>query len=206
MLLNMLLMVTLVAAGTWNPPMEETKTAEPPPRDSKRGTQAWEEDEEDEEENEGGDGDGDVDDGDGEISAARRSTSLSNRRRRIVVVKIVVFNHLEEKEGCFHIDLKYLVPSLEERDIIFIKVSQCLFSHLLRTSKCGSKVRIDRCIGDQNVQTSPPWKWFELQIMFKSIQYREQECFPSKCPPFDCGFQQSASVRRLPNMADLRAK
>ena len=38
----MLLMVTLVAAGTWNPPMEETKTAEPPPRDSKRGTQAWE--------------------------------------------------------------------------------------------------------------------------------------------------------------------
>ena len=32
----------LVTAGTWNPPMEETKTAEPPPRDSKRGTQAWE--------------------------------------------------------------------------------------------------------------------------------------------------------------------
>ena len=168
----MLLMVTLATAGTWNPPMEETKTAEPPPRDSKRGTQAWEEDEEDEEENEGGDGDGDVDDGDGEISAARRSTSLSNRRRRIVVVKIVVFNHLEEKEGCFHIDLKYLVPSLEERDIIFIKVSQCLFSHLLRTSKCGSKVRIDRCIGDQNVQTSPPWKWFELQIMFKVSRAR----------------------------------
>ena len=91
----MLLMVTLVAAGTWNPPMEETKTAEPPPRDSKRGTQAWElarkMRNEDEEENEGGDGDGDVDDGDGEISAARRSTSLSNRRRRIVVVKIAVF-------------------------------------------------------------------------------------------------------------------
>ena len=122
----MLLMVTLATAGTWNPPMEETKTAEPPPRDSKRGTQAWEEDE-DEEENEGADGDGDVDDGDGEISAARRSTSLSNRRRRIVVVKIVVFNHLEEKEGCFHIDLKYLVPSLEEKDIIFIKFSQCIF-------------------------------------------------------------------------------
>ena len=38
----MLLMVTLATAGTWNPPMEETKTAEPPPRDSKRGTQAWE--------------------------------------------------------------------------------------------------------------------------------------------------------------------
>ena len=76
----MLLIVTLATAGTWNPPMEETKTAEPPPRDSKRGTQAWGEDEE---ENEGGDGDGDVDDGDGEISAARRSTSLSDRPYQI---------------------------------------------------------------------------------------------------------------------------
>ena len=108
-----LLVLSLSLLSTWNPPIEETKTADPPPRDSKRGTQAW----------------------NGlQIKIDNfqwwgkwyENQSIYNAFQVIsdkyYFCYLESFSHLEEEKGCFHIDFKYLVPRLGKHNIGLPKI------------------------------------------------------------------------------------
>ena len=108
-----LLVLSLSLLSTWNPPIEETKTADPPPRDSKRGTQAW----------------------NGlQIKIDNfqwwgkwyENQSIYNAFQVIsdkyYFCYLESFSHLEEEKGCFHIDFKYLFPRLGKHNIGLPKI------------------------------------------------------------------------------------
>ena len=87
-----------------------------------------------------------------------------------------MFHHLEEKEGRFHIDFKYFVPSLANKTL-FPKIlpqnffMDCWCYNLFRAAKDGSKVRVDSCIWHQYVETSPPLTWYVQASEATALQW-----------------------------------